>query len=186
MTHFGQETLDAVLFDRDGTLIVDVPYNADPRLVRPMPGAEAAVALAREAGLAVGIVSNQSGVGRGLFGMSDLQRMNERVEQLLGPFDVWELCPHSPLAECSCRKPQPTMIQNAARRLGTSTERVAMIGDIGSDVDAASAAGARSVLVPTPVTLASEVRAAPLVAVTALEAVVVLLQTSRMAAVVMR
>lgn len=178
--------LDAVLFDRDGTLIVDVPYNADPALVQLMPGARAAVDLAREAGLRIGIVSNQSGVGRGLLTMADVQRVNERVEQLLGAFDVWELCPHSPLAECSCRKPQPTMIRRAATRLGTTTDRVALIGDVGSDVEAAAAAGARSVLVPTPVTLPREVREAPLVAVTVLEAVIVLLQSSRMAAVVTR
>lgn len=179
-------TLDAVLFDRDGTLIADVPYNADPELVRLMPGARAAVELAKEAGLGIGIVSNQSGVGRGLLTMRDVERVNERVGQLLGAFDVWELCPHSPLAECSCRKPQPTMIHRAARRLGTTARRVALIGDIGSDVEAAAAAGARSVLVPTAVTLPREVRAAPLVAVTVLEAVIVLLQSSRSAAVVMR
>lgn len=180
MTYSPHGSLDAVLFDRDGTLIVDVPYNADPRRVRLMPGARAAVDLAREAGLLVGIVSNQSGVGRGLLTMPEVGLVNDRVEELLGPFDVWELCPHSPLAECSCRKPRPTMIHSAARRLGTIAERVAMVGDIGSDVEAAAAAGARSVLVPTAATLTQEVRAAPLVAVTVLEAVIVLLQSSRL------
>ncbi len=182
----GTETLDALLFDRDGTLIVDVPYNADPDLVEPMPGARAAVDLAREAGLKVGIVSNQSGVGRGLLTMSDVVRVNARVEQLFGTFDVWEVCPHSPQAECSCRKPLPTMIVNAAHRLKTRPSRVGVIGDIGADIEAATAAGAPAVLVPTRITLPEEVRAAPVVAGSVLEAVIVLLQATRTATVVYR
>ena len=75
---------DADLFDRDGTLIEDVPYNADPEKVRPVPGAREALDRLRAAGLRVGVVSNQSGLARCLFGPEDLARVNARVTELLG------------------------------------------------------------------------------------------------------
>ncbi|MEV7638168.1 HAD family hydrolase [Pseudarthrobacter enclensis] len=154
----------AVLFDRDGTLVVDVPYNGDPDLVRPMPGAKAVLDSLRDRGIATGVVSNQSGIARGLISEADVSAVNARVEELLGPFDVWEVCPHSEQDNCGCRKPAPGMVHSACRRLGIDESRTALIGDIGADVRAAAAAGATGVLVPTPVTRAEEVRAAPLVA----------------------
>lgn len=165
----------AILFDRDGTLVVDVPYNGDPEAVRPTPTARAALDLVRAAGLPVGVVSNQSGIGRGLLLAREVARVNQRVEQLLGPFAVWEICPHAPEQGCSCRKPAPGMLRSAARRLGLRTEQLALIGDIGADVEAAGAAGSHSVLVPTPVTRPAEVAAAPLVAADLVAAVRLLL-----------
>jgi D-glycero-D-manno-heptose 1,7-bisphosphate phosphatase len=156
--------LRAVLFDRDGTLVVDVPYNGDPALVRPMPGAKAVLDSVRRQGLATGVVSNQSGLGRGLLDQAQVDQVNVRVEQLLGPFDVWEICPHLAGDGCSCRKPAPGMVHSACRKLGLDPSEVALIGDIGSDVEAAEAAGAVGVLVPTPVTRADEVAASRLVA----------------------
>nr|WP_218042009.1 HAD family hydrolase [Streptomyces abyssomicinicus] len=154
----------AVLFDRDGTLVEDVPYNGDPRRVRPMPGAAEALAMLRERGVAVGVVSNQSGIARGLLTRAQVDAVNARVEELLGPFDVWEICPHGPGDGCGCRKPAPGLVEAAARRLGVPVGRCVVIGDIGADVDAALRAGARAVLVPTPVTRAEEIDAAPAVA----------------------
>lgn len=156
--------LRAVLFDRDGTLVVDVPYNGDPDLVRPMPGARAALDSVRRRGLATGVVSNQSGLGRGLLDQAQVDQVNARVEQLLGPFDVWEICPHSAGDGCLCRKPAPGMVHSACRKLGLETSAVALIGDIGSDVEAAEAAGAVGVLVPTPLTRPEEVSSSRLVA----------------------
>jgi D-glycero-D-manno-heptose 1,7-bisphosphate phosphatase len=152
-----------VLFDRDGTLIVDVPYCGDPAQVRPMPAARAALALLDAAGIPAGVVTNQSGIARGLLGAEQATAVNRRVDELLGPFAVWQVCPHGPEDGCACRKPQPGMVLAAAQRLGLPPERVAVVGDIGADVGAATAAGAASVLVPTPVTLAEEVAAAPVV-----------------------
>ena len=156
--------LRAVLFDRDGTLVVDVPYNGDPDLVRPMPGAKAVLDALRSDGIATGVVSNQSGIARGMITADDVARVNARVEELLGPFDVWEVCPHAEQDGCPCRKPAPGMVHSACRKLGVSESEAALIGDIGADVKAAEAAGATGVLVPTPVTLAGEVADAPLVA----------------------
>ena len=153
----------AVLFDRDGTLVVDVPYCADPELVTPVPTARAALFLLRAAGIPVGVVSNQSGIARGLLNRDQVEAVNRRVDDLLGPFDVWQVCPHGPDDGCACRKPAPGMVLAAAQRLGVAPGDVAVVGDIGADVGAARAAGARSVLVPTEVTLPEEVAAAPVV-----------------------
>ena len=153
----------AVLFDRDGTLVVDVPYCGDPGLVVPVPTARAALALLRTAGVPVGVVSNQSGIARGLLTRDQVDAVNRRVDDLLGPFDVWQVCPHGPDDGCDCRKPAPGMVLAAAERLGVAAADVAVVGDIGADVGAARAAGARSVLVPTEVTLPDEVAAAPVV-----------------------
>jgi HAD superfamily hydrolase (TIGR01662 family) len=167
---------DAVLLDRDGTLIEDVPYNGDPDKVRPVPGARAALDRLRAAGLRLGVVSNQSGLARGLFTEDDLARVNARVEELLGPFDTWRVCPHDSGVGCGCRKPAPGLVRAAADDLGTTPERCVMIGDIGGDVDAALAAGASAVLVPTPSTRAEEVAGAPSVADTLPDAVELVLR----------
>lgn len=164
MTSSAQPPPRAVLFDRDGTLVIDVPYNGDPALVRPMPGARAALDAVRAAGLRCGVLTNQSGIARGLLDRGQVDAVNARVEELLGPFDLWEICPHGPGDGCGCRKPQPGMVLRACERLGLRPDEVAFVGDIGADVEAAAAAGARGVLVPTPVTRAGEIEAADLVA----------------------
>ncbi|WP_189250504.1 HAD-IIIA family hydrolase [Streptosporangium pseudovulgare] len=153
-----------MLFDRDGTLIEDVPYNADPGRVRPVPGARRALDRLRRAGIPVGVVTNQSGVARGLVGPDALEDVNRRVEELLGPFAVWAVCPHGEDDRCACRKPAPGLVLHAAAVLGVDARDCVVVGDIGRDVEAARAAGARGILVPTPVTLPEEVAAAPEVA----------------------
>jgi histidinol-phosphate phosphatase family protein len=153
-----------VLLDRDGTLIEDVPYNGDPEKVRPVPGAREALDRLRAAGLRLGVVTNQSGLAKGLFSAEDLRRVNARVEELLGPFDTWQFCPHDDGDRCGCRKPAPGLVRLAARALGTTPERCVLVGDIGADMTAAGAAGAAGILVPTPTTRPAEVSAAPRVA----------------------
>jgi HAD superfamily hydrolase (TIGR01662 family) len=153
-----------VLFDRDGTLVHDVPYNGDPALVRPMPGAGRAVRELRAAGLALGVVSNQSGIGRGLLTRAQVDAVNARVDALVGPFDVWEVCPHAPGDGCGCRKPRPGLVLAAARRLGVAPAECVVIGDIGADLGAARAAGARAGIVPTPVTRPAEYAGQPVAA----------------------
>ncbi|WP_406725694.1 HAD family hydrolase [Streptomyces sp. GD-15H] len=150
----------AVLFDRDGTLVEDVPYNGVPERVRPLAGAREAVALVRAAGLRTAVVTNQSGIGRGLVTADQVRRVNDRVDQLFGAFDVWAVCPHAPDAGCTCRKPRPGLLLEAADRFGVAPESCVLIGDIGADVEAARAAGAHGVLVPNRVTRREEVEAA--------------------------
>lgn len=151
----------AVLFDRDGTLVEDVPYNATPAAVRPVPGASDALGRLRRAGVHVGVVTNQSGVARGLVSPESLAAVHERIEQLLGPFDTWQVCCHGPDDRCGCRKPAPGLVLRAAAALGVAPHECAVVGDIGADVAAATAAGARAVLVPTPATHPDDVAASP-------------------------
>jgi histidinol-phosphate phosphatase family protein len=164
VVHGGAHLPAAVLFDRDDTLIHDVPYNGDPEAVRPVPGAVAALARLREAGVPIGVVSNQSGVARGLITTDQVAAVNSRIEELLGTFDTWQICLHDEAAGCGCRKPAPGLIEKAAADLGVSTVGCVVIGDIGTDIEAARAVGARGILVPTARTLPAEIRNAPEVA----------------------
>jgi histidinol-phosphate phosphatase family protein len=107
------------------------------------------------------MVSNQSGVARGLITPEQVDAVNARVAELLGPFEAVYVCPHGPDDGCACRKPAPGMVKQALADAGVRADRALMIGDIGSDVDAAAAAGVHAALVPTAVTRAEEVAAAP-------------------------
>ncbi|GAB3734097.1 HAD-IIIA family hydrolase [Amycolatopsis oliviviridis] len=147
----------AVLFDRDDTLIVDVPYLDDPDGVRPVPGAKELLHDVRAAGIRIGVVSNQSGVAKGLITPDRLTAVNSRVEELLGPFGTWQVCVHDDEDGCVCRKPAPGLIRRAAEALGVDVRRCVVIGDTGADVDAATAAGARGILIPTARTRSEEV-----------------------------
>ncbi|MCV2464449.1 HAD-IIIA family hydrolase [Streptomyces sp. ICN988] len=161
----------AVLFDRDGTLVHDVPYNGDPDRVRPVEGAREAVALLREHGVRVGVVTNQSGVARGLISDGDVRRVNRRVDDLIGPFDVWAVCPHGPDDGCHCRKPEPGMVLWAAGRVCAGPADCVVVGDIGADMEAAERAGAHGILVPNDRTRPEETAAAHHVAPDLLTAV---------------
>jgi histidinol-phosphate phosphatase family protein len=154
----------AVLLDRDGTLVVDEPYNGDPGRVVPMPGAREALERLRAAGIQTAVVSNQSGVARGLVTPEQVEAVNRRIEELLGPVGPWLVCPHAPHEGCECRKPAPGLVFRAAKVLGVEPARCTVIGDVGADVEAAHAAGARAVLVPTPRTRPEEIQSAPEVA----------------------
>jgi D-glycero-D-manno-heptose 1,7-bisphosphate phosphatase len=145
--------------------------------VRPMPGAGDALNRLRAAGIPLAVISNQSGVGRGLIGADDVAAVNAHIEQLLGPLDAWFVCLHEPDAGCDCRKPAPGLVLRAAEALRVDPERCVVIGDIGADIEAALAAGARGVLVPTPATRREEVEAAPEVASSLGEAVDLVLGT---------
>lgn len=148
----------AVLFDRDGTLVVDVPYNGNPDLVEPMSGAREALDQLRNAGIPTAVVSNQSGIGRGRITPEQCDAVFARIADLLGPLGPVMICPHAPEDGCSCRKPQPGLIRRAATALGVAVEDCVVIGDIGADIGAALAAGAQAVLVPTPQTRPEDIK----------------------------
>jgi histidinol-phosphate phosphatase family protein len=171
----------AVLLDRDGTLVVDVPYNGDPARVRPVPDARAALARLREAGVALAVVSNQSGVARGVLTHAQVVAVNRRIEELLGPLGPWFVCFHGADDGCECRKPRPGMVLGAARALGVAPADCVVIGDTGADVEAARAAGARGVLVPNEVTRREEIARAVEVAPDLMTAVNRLLGATRCA-----
>lgn len=131
-----------MLFDRDETLVVDVPFNGDPQKVRVAPGAREQLDRLRAAGLPLAVVSNQSGIGRGLITREQVDAVNRRVDELLGPFAGFFVCPHAPDDGCDCRKPKPALIFDAARALGVDPRACVVVGDRESDVQAALNAGA--------------------------------------------
>jgi histidinol-phosphate phosphatase family protein len=147
----------AVLLDRDDTIIEDSPYLSDPGGVRPMPGALDALGRLRRRGLLLAVVTNQSGVAKGLISPDELDAVNARVDEVLGPFDSWQICVHDDGDGCKCRKPAPGMVEAAAEELGVDTTRCVLIGDTGGDINAALSARADAVLVPTDRTLGQEI-----------------------------
>lgn len=137
----------------------------------PVEGAKEALDRLRALGVRTGVVSNQSGVGSGRLTREQVDAVNERVDALLGPFDVWRYCPHARDEGCDCRKPAPGMVKDACEEVDVPRSRTVLLGDIGSDVEAAEAAGARAILVPTPATRPEEIEAAEQVAPTLVDAV---------------
>ena len=151
---------ELVLFDRDGTLVRDFPYNGDPAWIRPMDGAREALDRLRARGVRLGVTTNQSGVARGLITRAQVDACNARLTELLGPFETVQVCPHGPDEGCACRKPAPGMVLTACAELGVDPARCVVIGDVAADIEAATAARAVGILVPTPVTRRQEVAAA--------------------------
>lgn len=148
----------AVFLDKDGTLIDDVPYNVEPARLRLAPHAGPALRLMQQMGYRLIVVSNQSGVARGLFGEAALPPLFAALQNMLAleevSLDGWYWCPHHPQGhaagyaiECNCRKPLPGMLQQAAREHGIDLARSWMVGDILNDVEAGRRAGCRTVLI---------------------------------------
>ena len=112
----------AILLDRDGTIIVDRHYLSNPAEVELLPGAVAGLRRLADAGFALVVVSNQSGVARGLLTEADVAAVNARTAALLANEGIqiagWYYCPHGPEAGCDCRKPAAGMAERAAAELG--------------------------------------------------------------------
>jgi D-glycero-D-manno-heptose 1,7-bisphosphate phosphatase len=148
----------AVFLDKDGTLIENVPYNVDPEKIRLTAGAVEELTALGTVGFQFVVVSNQSGVARGLFTEAALAAVEQRIRQLLAdagvPLAGFFWCPHHPQGSvvryavaCDCRKPAPGMIVRAASELGLDCARSWMIGDLLDDVEAGRSAGCRTVLI---------------------------------------
>jgi histidinol-phosphate phosphatase family protein len=145
----------AVFLDRDGTLIKEVDYLNDPDQVELIPGAGEALKALGAAGFSLVLVTNQSGVARGLFNLETLDRIHERLTELLHEagtsLDGIYTCNHHPDfgAPCSCRKPEPGLLLQAAQDLQLDLKRSWMIGDAARDLEAGRRAGTESLLVRT-------------------------------------
>ena len=148
----------AVFLDKDGTVVVDVPYNVEPGPTRLTPRAIEALRLLAGAGYLLVIVSNQSGVARGYFDEAALAGVEAHLRALLieggVALDGFRCCPHHPegsvptfAVHCGCRKPAPGLLLDAARDLGIDPARSWMIGDKHDDVEAGHRAGCRSLLI---------------------------------------
>ncbi len=143
----------AAFLDRDGTIIADPGYLKDPADVRVLDGAIAAIRALRSQGLAVVVVTNQSGIGRGFFGWHDYFAVADRMASLLGDAapDATFACPHYPpvTGPCDCRKPGLKHFHDAAARFGIDLARSTWIGDRITDLIPATAFGGRAILVRT-------------------------------------
>ena len=134
----------AIFVDRDDTLIRDVPYNGDPDTVELMPGAREACQALKKLGFEIFIISNQSGVGRGIITRQQVERVNQRVLELVGDsiFSGIYCCFDAPdVPDEGCRKPSPKMILTAAREHHLDLCKSIMIGDKLTDVQAGKKAG---------------------------------------------
>src|SRR4051794_18720284 len=137
----------AMFLDRDGTLIDDAGYIADPSRVRLLPGAAASLRALRAEGFRLVLVSNQSGIGRGLISHEQAEavhrRFVEEFERRGVRLDAVRYCPHSPDDGCPCRKPAPGLLLDAARDLEIELGRSFMVGNTAADVEAGRSAGCR-------------------------------------------
>jgi D-glycero-D-manno-heptose 1,7-bisphosphate phosphatase len=144
----------AVFFDRDGTIVADTGYLHEPELVKLLPGAVAAIRRLSAAGYLIVVVTNQSGIARGLYGVAEFQAVERRIADLLASdgggtrIDASYFCPHSPEdpEPCECRKPGTKLFREAQGALGIDFSRSWWVGDRLSDVQPAITLGGRGIL----------------------------------------
>ena len=150
----------AIFLDRDGVIIEDSHYVSSTQEVRLIPGSADAIAALNAAGWVVVVVTNQSGVARGMFTTETVEAVHAHIAELLAArgakVDAFHYCPHHIDGEveefrgdCECRKPKPGMLLRAATELGLDLERSWIVGDRPSDLQAGAAVGCQSVLVQT-------------------------------------
>lgn len=160
----------AAFLDRDGTLIRDVGYPSDPDRVELLPGAARAVRALNRAGVPVVVVTNQSGIGRGLLTDEEFRAVQLEAERQLeergARIDAVRHCPHAPAEGCACRKPELGMHRDAARELGVEPGDALYVGDRSSDVMPAERTGGTGLLLlpagePRPADLPASCRTAP-------------------------
>jgi len=154
----------AIFLDRDGTINVDSGYVSRPEEVVLLEGAAAAIARLNAAQVAVVVVTNQSGIGRGRYTEADYQAVTRRLAELLAAkgakVDASYHCPHGPEDGCECRKPGTLLHRRAAAELGLDLARSWFIGDRLRDVEPAAALGGHGILVPRSTTPGADVVAA--------------------------
>ena len=143
----------AVFLDRDGTVMEDAHYIKSPTQVRLLPGAGAAVRRINDAGIPVIVVTNQSGIARGIFSVKDYEAVRTRFESLLrdegAHIDASYYCPHLPddPPVCNCRKPGTQMFEQAIADFKLSPADVAYIGDRWRDVAVSKKLGGRGIMI---------------------------------------
>lgn len=140
-----------VLLDRDGTIVVDRDYLDDPAGLEFLPGAAEGLRRLHRGGYRLVVISNQSGVGRGLFSLERLQAVNrrlaERVREIGAELAGIYCCPHRPEDQCACRKPNILLVQQAARELDFEPSAAVVIGDRDSDIELGRRLGATTILI---------------------------------------
>jgi D-glycero-D-manno-heptose 1,7-bisphosphate phosphatase len=149
---------NAIFFDKDGTLVPDIPYNVDTDKISIDSQIFPLLRLLRNLGYLFVVVTNQSGIARGYFGVAQLSRVRDKINSILAPhvgeLDGFYFCPHHTQGtvpeyskECICRKPKPGMLLEAAKELDIDLSKSWMVGDSIADILTAESAGCRSILV---------------------------------------
>lgn len=148
----------AIFIDKDGTLIIDIPYNVDPGKIELTENCITGLKKLQAKGYLLVIITNQSGVSKGYFKEEALADVKQQIVKILAKeniyIDGFYYCPHHPdgiikpyAIECNCRKPHPGLLFNASGDLGIDLQLSWMIGDILNDVEAGNRAGCNSVLI---------------------------------------
>lgn len=149
---------DAVFLDRDGTIMEDAHFIKLPDQVRLLAGAAAAVKRINDAGVLAIVVTNQSGIARGIFKLEDYEAVRSHFEALLAAegahIDASYFCPHHPsvTGPCACRKPATKMFEDAMKDFRLDAAKVAYIGDRWRDVAASKSLGGRGIMISSPMT----------------------------------
>jgi D-glycero-D-manno-heptose 1,7-bisphosphate phosphatase len=142
-----------VLLDRDGTIIKECHYLSDPQQVELLAGVAEGLRRMQELGLGAIAVTNQSGIGRGFFDEKRLREIHQRMLELLAIENVYlediYFCPHTPADSCSCRKPLPGLVEQAAEKYGFNPQDSFVIGDKPCDIELGQRVGAITFLVRT-------------------------------------
>jgi D,D-heptose 1,7-bisphosphate phosphatase len=148
----------AVFLDKDGTLILDIPYNIDTTLIKLYEHTPMGLSLLRSQGYMLILISNQPGIAKGFFEEDDLQNVYDTIQLLLKRhnilLDAFYYCPHytegvvsAYVKECGCRKPAPGLLLKAARENNIDLTASWMVGDILNDVEAGNRAGCKTILI---------------------------------------
>jgi D-glycero-D-manno-heptose 1,7-bisphosphate phosphatase len=165
---------NVVILDRDGTIVIDRGYLADPDRLEFMPGAPETLRSLYECGYHLVVITNQSGVGRGLFTIDHVEVMNARlhsmVEKAGAKLTKIYFCPHEPEAHCACRKPNLALMEQAASELQFDPRNAVVIGNKESDVEFGLRAGSTAILISSETPRTPVKSAAHLIVPTLLEA----------------
>lgn len=151
----------AIFLDRDGTINIDSGYIGDPKLVRLLPGVAKGIKKLKNFGFNIIVISNQSGITRGLITSDDVDKVNRKVNDILSDentsIDAFYYCPYHPEFDspelCKCRKPSPQMIFDAAKDYNIDLNKSFMIGDKLSDIECGINAGVKSILITTTISM---------------------------------
>jgi D-glycero-D-manno-heptose 1,7-bisphosphate phosphatase len=145
------ESGKVIVLDRDGTMVIDRGYAADAAALEFVPGAAEGLRLLHASGYRLVVITNQSGVGRGLFPLERVHEMNARLDVMVreegARLERIYFCPHAPEAGCTCRKPAPGLLAQAAAELRFDPACAVVVGDKESDVEFGRRARATTILI---------------------------------------
>ncbi len=157
MKHRGPNMKRAIFLDKDGTLIQDVPYNVNPKKIFFLPAVIDGLHRLQKLGYALIVISNQSGIAKGIFTVNEFNKVKNKIIHLLNSYSIqlagFYICPHHPegkikkyAKECHCRKPHTGLIERAVEELQINLQHSWFIGDILHDIEVGNSSNCRTIL----------------------------------------